>query len=478
MIKHHRPHPASRSLQLLLGILIALLQVGVAEARADAIDRFVRSEMERQQIPGLALAIVKHGKIVKAKGYGLANIENAVPVIPETVFQSGSVGKQFTAAGVLLLAEEGKLGLDDPISRYLTNAPPAWQGITIRHLLNHTSGIPDYEDQKDFNFRQDFTEEELVTLAAGMKPEFAPGSDWNYSNTGYVLLGIIIHRVTGMFYGDFLQERIFKPLGMTSTQIINETNIVPHRAAGYELVGGEVKNQAWVSPSLNTTADGTLYFTVLDVAKWDAALYTDTPLSARIREQIWTPAKFGIGATTSLKLGGASYGCGWFLDTVAGHRVVQHSGWWQGFKSYIARFADDGLTVIVLCNLSPAHQKDIAYGVARRSLPTLKGSAIADPNAASSAQVADIIRAAAAGTLNPEWFTDEARKEQVANWDKEFARRLKSVGSLEQLELLEFKEQDGVSRLRYRAKFDRGTLRLTIVMNAAKKIFSLELSTE
>jgi hypothetical protein len=180
-----KQHPASRSLQLLLGILIALFHVGVAEARADAIDRFVRSEMERQQIPGLALAIVKHGKIVKAKGYGLANIENAVPVIPETVFQSGSVGKQFTAAGVLLLAEEGKLGLDDPISRYLTNAPPAWQGITIRHLLNHTSGIPDYEDQKDFNFRQDFTEAELVTLAAGLKPEFAPGSDWNYSNTGY-----------------------------------------------------------------------------------------------------------------------------------------------------------------------------------------------------------------------------------------------------------------------------------------------------
>ena len=152
-----------------------------------------------------------------------------------------------------------------------------------------------------------------------------------------------MHRVTGRFYGDFLQERIFKPLRMTSTSVINETNIIPHRAAGYELIGGEVKNQAWVSPSLNTTADGALYFTVLDVAKWDAALYTDTPLSARIREQMWTPAKFGNGATTSLKMSGASHGCGWFLDTVAGHRVVEHRGTWQGFRTFITRYMDDGL---------------------------------------------------------------------------------------------------------------------------------------
>lgn len=152
-----------------------------------------------------------------------------------------------------------------------------------------------------------------------------------------------MHRVTGRFYGDFLQERIFKPLRMTSTRVINETNIIPHRAAGYELIGGEVKNQAWVSPSLNTTADGALYFTVLDVAKWDAALYTDTPLSARIREQMWTPAKFGNGATTSLKMSGASHGCGWFLDTVAGHRVVEHRGTWQGFRTFITRYMDDGL---------------------------------------------------------------------------------------------------------------------------------------
>lgn len=478
MIKLPNSHSASHRLWLVLGLLFSLLHVFVTDTGADTIDRFVRSEMERQQIPGVALAVVKHGKIVKAKGYGLANIEHSVPVIQQTVFQSASVGKQFTAAGVLLLAEEGKLGLDDPISRYLTNAPPTWQGITVRHLLNHTSGIPEYNTQKEFNLCQDYSEEELVTLAAGLKLNFAPESDWKYSDTGYVLLGVIVHRVTGIFYGDFLQERIFKPLGMTSTRVINETNIILHRAAGYELIGGEVKNQAWLSPSLNTMAHGSLYFTVLDVASWDAALYTDNPLSARIREQMWTAARFGNGATTSLKMGGGSYGCGWGLDTVAGHRVVQHGGSGQGFKTYIARFLDDGLTVILLCNLAQADHTAFAHGVARRSLPALKGRSIVDPDPAFSAHVADVLRSAAAGSLKPEWFTDEVRKEQVTAWNKDFSRRLKNTGSVVRLELLEVKVQDGVTRLIYLAKCERETLRLTMCLNAAREISTLKLATE
>jgi len=345
-------------------------------------------------------------------------------------------------------------------------------------LLNHTSGLPDFDIHKEFNLRQDYTEEELVTLAARLKLNFTPGSDWNYSNTGYVLLGIIMHRVTGKPWGDFLQERIFQPLGMISTRVVSEADIIPHRAAGYDLVGGEWKHPAWVSPSLNAMADGALYFSVRDVAKWDAALYTDHPLAARIREQMWTPARFGNSATTSLKLGGASYGCAWFLDTLVGHRVVEHRGTWQGFRTFITRYVDDNLTVVVLCNLSEADPVAIAHGVARRSLSTLKGHAISDPDPAISALIADVMRSAATGTLNPERFTDEARKEQVAAWNKDLARRLKNAGGLNRLELLEFKERDGVTRLTYRATFAHETLRLTIVLNAAKIISDLKLVTD
>ncbi|MGB6845037.1 MAG: serine hydrolase domain-containing protein, partial [Candidatus Acidiferrales bacterium] len=186
------------------------------------VDLYVDTEIKAQKIPGLALAIVRDGKIVKAKGYGLANVELDVPVKPETLFQTGSVGKQFTATAVMMLVEEGKVGLDDKITKYFPDVPVAWQEITVRNLLSHTSGIPDYtgEDKSGnehaIDFRKDYTEDDLLKKAESLPMLFKPGEKWSYSNTGYVVLGILIHRVTGEFYGDFLQQRIFKPLGMSA----------------------------------------------------------------------------------------------------------------------------------------------------------------------------------------------------------------------------------------------------------------------
>ena len=148
-------------------------------------------------------------------GYGLANVELDVPATPATVFQTGSVGKQFTAMAVMMLVDEGKLGLDDHISRFFPGAPATWQDITVRHLLTHTSGIKDWEGKTDIDYRRDYTEDELVQVAMKLAPDFAPGTQWSYSNTGYVLLGILVHKVSGKFYGDFLAERVFKPLGMS-----------------------------------------------------------------------------------------------------------------------------------------------------------------------------------------------------------------------------------------------------------------------
>ncbi len=184
-------------------------------------------------------------------------MELRVPVKPETVFQSGSVGKQFTATAVMMLVEEGKIGLDDPLTKYFADAPASWKDVTVRELLSHTAGFGDYP--KDFNFRKDWTEEEELKLIEGIPLAYPPGTSWKYSNFGYVTLGILIHRVTGEFYGDFLQQRIFQPLGMQSTRIISEADIVPNRSAGYRMVKGELKNQEWVAPVVNTTADGSLY---------------------------------------------------------------------------------------------------------------------------------------------------------------------------------------------------------------------------
>jgi CubicO group peptidase (beta-lactamase class C family) len=326
--------------------------------QSDSVDKVVRAEMQKEHIPGLSLLVARDGKILRAQGYGLASVELQVPVKPETIFQSGSVGKQFTATAVMMLVEEGKIRLDDRITEYIKDAPESWKQVTIRELLSHTAGFTDYPDK--FDFRKDYTEADLLKIVEGIPLAFPPGTNWSYSNLGYLTLGIFIHRVTGEFYGDFLQERIFQPLGMTTTRIISEADIVPNRAAGYRLVKGELKNQEWVSPTLNTTADGALYFSILDLAKWDAALYTERLLKRSSLEQMWTPAKLSNGHPNS-----DGYGFGWSTDTEGGHRLIEHGGAWQGFKTQISRYVDDKLTVVVLTNLESAHPATIARQVAK-----------------------------------------------------------------------------------------------------------------
>lgn len=326
-----------------------------------AVDDYVKSEMQRQHIPGLSLLVAKSGEIVRAEGFGLANVELQVPVKPETVFQSGSVGKQFTATAVMMLVEEGKIGLDDPLTKFFADAPQAWKDATIRELLSHTAGFGDYP--KNFNFRKDWTDDELLKLVESIPLAYQPGTKWEYSNLGYLTLGIVIHRVTGEFYGDFLQQRVFRPLGMTSTRIISEADIVPNRAAGYRLVKGELKNQEWVAPAMNTTADGSLYFTTLDLAKWDAALYTEKLLKRSSLDLMWTPVKLKNGETNK-----GNYGFGWFIDERNGHRCVHHDGSWQGFETAIDRYVDDQLTVVALTNLSGAEPGKITQHVAEMYL--------------------------------------------------------------------------------------------------------------
>lgn len=330
---------------------------------AAKVDDFVQEEMRSQRIPGLSLLVNKDGKIVLAKGYGLANVEHQVPVKPETVFQSGSVGKQFTATAVMMLVENGKIGLDDNIAKYLTNAPPSWANIKVRHLLTHTAGLGDYPS--DFDLRRDYTEDELLAKVTATPLAFQPGEKWSYSNLGYLTLGILISKVSGTFYGDFLQERMFKPLGMTTARIISEADIVTNRAAGYRLVKGELKNQEWVSPTMDSTADGSLYFTVYDLAKWDAALYTDKLLKRSSLDQMWTPVTLNNGKTHP-------YGFGWVVVDVRGHRLIHHGGSWQGFHCDIQRYVDDKLTVIGFDNLAQSNLEGIVRRVAGIFNPELK----------------------------------------------------------------------------------------------------------
>jgi D-alanyl-D-alanine carboxypeptidase len=206
----------------------------------------------------------------------------------------------------------------------------------------------------------------LLKMIATEPLGFAPGEKWSYSNLGYVTLGILIHKVSGQFWGDFLQRRVFQPLGMKSARVISEADVIPNRAAGYVLKDQVLKNQKWVSPSVNTTADGSLYFTVEDLAKWDEALEAQKLLSGASYEQMWTPVR--LNDRTS-----APYGFGWRIaKTDSGHRLLEHGGAWQGFASYIVRYPDDRLTVAALCNRSGASAGYIAKRIAGFYVPALE----------------------------------------------------------------------------------------------------------
>lgn len=325
-----------------------------AFAFADPVADFINGYINSKQVPGVAVMVRQNGKVVRSEGFGVATLEHNVPVKPQTVFQSGSVGKQFTATAVMMLVEQKKIALDDPVSKYL-DVPDTWKGITIRRLLTHTSGLGDYPEA--FDMRKDYTEDEEFEMVTAQKLEFQPGEKWRYSNLGYVTLGILIHKVSGKFYGDFLQEHVFQPLGMNTTRIISEADIIPNRSAGYEFHDGVLKNQEWVSPTLNTTADGSLYFTVEDLAKWDEALETEKLLSHESLQLTWTPVKLNDGSTYP-------YGFGWGIDkTPSGHTLIEHGGAWQGFTSHIARYVDDHISVATLCNRAGADCAYIAHRV-------------------------------------------------------------------------------------------------------------------
>src|SRR5881628_2957627 len=235
-----------RQASLVLVLLLAPLLVAAPPARADAIDDYIKVEMERRHIPGLALAVARNGKIVKVRGYGLADVEHDVPVTPDTVFELASVTKQFTATAIMLLVEEGKVQLDDPVGWHLPRAPETWKPITVRHLLTHTSGLPGltagFKALWPGGLRLNYTTAQMFDAAIKDELSFPGGERFQYSDVGYFLLGMIIEAASGQRYRDFLDERFFKPLGMTSTSVLDHTRILKHRAAGYTIRDGELVN--------------------------------------------------------------------------------------------------------------------------------------------------------------------------------------------------------------------------------------------
>lgn len=329
--------------------------------------------------PGCALAVVKDGAILHSKGYGLASVEHGVPITPQTVFDIGSTSKQITAASILLLAQDGKLSLDDDVRKHIPEMPDFGTPVTLRHLLHHTSGVRDYIELLqlgEISFEDVATDDDaLVALSRQKALDFRPGDEHSYSNSGYFLLSLVVKRTSGKTLREFAQERIFTPLGMSSTQILDDhTRVIPRRAASYAPRrddGFRLAIANW-----EQTGDGAVQTTVEDLAKWDRNFYDPKVGGPALVEQLQVKGVLNDGSTIP-------YARGLIVDEHRGLRRVLHGGGWAGYRAEMIRFPDERLSVITLCNRGDANPTRMAMQVAELYLADRMKPAAPEPPAAS-----------------------------------------------------------------------------------------------
>ena len=314
-------------------------------------DQVIQSYVTNHQFMGSVL-VARDTQVIYSKGFGSANLEWDIPNSPATKFRLGSVTKQFTAASILLLEEHGKLSVDDPLKKYLPDAPAAWNKITIYHLLTHTSGIPSFTGFPDYAKLEPFatTSEQLVSRFRDKPLDFEPGEKWQYSNSGYVLLGHLIEKIAGESYENFVRKHIFTPLGMKDSGYDSNSAVIPHRASGYVHVGDGFENAGFVHMSVPHGA-GALYSTTVDLLKWEQGLFGGKLLKAASLQKMTTPFK-------------QNYAFGLEVQTEGGHKAIQHGGGIEGFNTELAYYPDDKLTVVVLGNVNGGAPGDIAAKLA------------------------------------------------------------------------------------------------------------------
>ncbi len=446
------------------------------ETISGKVDDLVQAVLKQEHVPGLALAVVKDGKILKAQAYGLADVEQKIPATTNTVFRIASVSKQFVATAIMMLVEEGKLRLEDSVSKYVAGTPREWKDITIRHLLTHTSGIPDFlnEDVALDKGIADF-DQAVCKAVAHLPLHFTPGDDWRYSNSNYHLLGMIIRRITGMPYGDFLRERIFQPLGMQQTAVSPIDGNFPGLAVGYEWNNDHLQPGDDVAPSTKAYAGGGVISTVPDMAKWDAALYTEKLLKHSSLQQMWTPVRLNDGMNAPYGFGWGTLGRPWKSGL-----VVSHGGNFTGFSSYIYRAVDDRLTVIILVN---RFASDGAAGVLSKKIARLyvrKGpdyKPILDKEPEITAHIRDILDRGGLGTSRGVDFTS-AEWAEWAPWQKQMQESSKATGPVLSLDLVERTPQSGKRSYRYRVQYKPGTVLFHIIVDEQNRVASWTIEDE
>jgi CubicO group peptidase (beta-lactamase class C family) len=448
---------------------------------ATTLESHLNQEMERNGIPGLGVAIVRDGEILHLGGYGLADVEHNVPATPDSIFHSGSTGKMFTAAAVLLLVQQGHLGLDEPVRRYLTEGPESWAAMTIRQLLTMMSGLGNFGDAfapapiennvVPLNLWQDHSDAQLLALASLSPLAFAPGESYRYSNTSYILASLIVARVSGKPYYTLLREQLFGPAGMASARDASWSDIVPNRAQGYSRDGDALRNRCWTAPTLLRTGDGGLFFSPRDIARWFIELDRPQVFRSDIVAQMFEPALMRDGRPAI-----NGYALGWENSEVRGHRKIRHGGTWYGFRAELARFPTQKLSVAVLANIDDAQVARIAQEIAGMVDPTVAPyEPIADSAPERTKADDNLIRAIAARNAPRDAFTEEAWQLWSNHWFEQVIVESESDLGPAPLELI---DGGGNGRRRYRLPTGRYHMHWTVDRQADGHVSAMRFHME
>ena len=413
---------------------------------APPVDEYIQAEMETQQIPGMSIAVVHDGQVVLERGYGFANLEDSMPAGRDTVYRLASTTKPFMAMAVMKMVEEEKLSLDDPVSKFLPDLPDAWKPISIRNLLDMTSGIQNIYDigipwQQ---FEQETTPQAIISRMSSYPLLFHPGERWNYSSTNYILLRLVLEKVSGKPLGTLLNDVIFAPLEMTSTSVLSYRTIIKNRAAQYTRQNGAIVNSAKWSPTWGT-GGAELVSTAADLARWNVALDRRKILRSSSYDEMWK------SWTTA---GAGGFGLGWFLGQARGRDTVWFSGGTPGSAPDFTRFVDDKLTVIVLANTDKMDSQEMAVNLAQFFLPSPHSIEDNDPS-----------------------LTQKLRRSLT-----ELAARpntfYKELGLLKSFHLVRQSTQDGERVRSYRAVFQNAELIQTFILTASGEVEGVSVSFE
>jgi CubicO group peptidase (beta-lactamase class C family) len=410
-----------------ISVFVLLLFGAFEIARADKLDDFIAAQISERKIPGLSVAVIRDGKVIRATGYGFANLELKAPATKDTVYEIGSISKQFASEALMLLVEEGKLNLDDSIRKYLPgNAPEIWQKITVRNLLNHTSGLKDWTEIKEFSYRREYSPEEFIDLVKGFPLGFQPGDNWLYSNTNLPLIGIIVERASGRSFEDFVNERIIRPLNFPSIRFKHQEDVVPDRATGYVLRNGAWKNGEPFRPRV-IAASGGILANAVDLARWWEAVMKGRVVKQSSLDQMLVSTKLNDGRSVA-------HGFAFFTDVFNGHKLVQHFGSTVGgFGSIVRYYPKEKVTVAVIGNLEDGGfgAEYIAKRVADHYIPGAfaDGMTAAPDSTPNQTQKAlQILRDIAVGKTHSEMSANFAAKVSDA-FRKQLAENLKQMRS-------------------------------------------------